>query len=242
MKRAIVFGATGGIGRAIAENMAENGWSLYIHYNHNQQEAGKMVQEFIGKYPDQEFFSLKLNFLAEDDVIKKIVSNLLPISAVIFTQGITNYQFLGSQELDEIEKIIQINLLAPIKITSLLESRLLKQAHGRVIFIGSVYGGQASALESVYSASKGGLSSFVQGYAREVASTNLTVNVIAPGAVDTPMNAIFDAETLNEVKNEIPAGRLADPKDISFWVENLLDERSDYLTGQTIYVDGGWLV
>ena len=109
MKRAIIFGATGGIGRAIAENMAENGWSLYIHYNHNQQEAGKMVQEFIEKYPDQEFFSLKLNFLAEDDVIKKIVSNLLPISAVIFTQGITNYQFLGSQELDEIEKIIQIN-------------------------------------------------------------------------------------------------------------------------------------
>ena len=156
MKRAIIFGATGGIGRAIAENMAENGWSLYIHYNHNQQEAGKMVQEFIENYPDQEFFSLKLNFLAEDDVIKKIISNLLPISAVIFTQGITNYQFLGSQELDEIEKIIQINLLAPIKITSLLESQLLKQAHGRIIFIGSVYGGQASALESVYSASKGG--------------------------------------------------------------------------------------
>ena len=128
MKRAIIFGATGGIGRAIAENMAENGWSLYIHYNHNQQEAGKMVQEFIENYPDQEFFSLKLNFLAEDDVIKKIISNLLPISAVIFTQGITNYQFLGSQELDEIEKIIQINLLAPIKITSLLESQLLKQA------------------------------------------------------------------------------------------------------------------
>lgn len=83
MKRAIIFGATGGIGRAIAENMAENGWSLYIHYNHNQQEAGKMVQEFIENYPDQEFFSLKLNFLAEDDVIKKIISNLLPISAVI---------------------------------------------------------------------------------------------------------------------------------------------------------------
>ena len=242
MRRAIIFGATGGIGRAIAEDMAENGWSLYIHYNQNKQEADEMIKEFIEKYPDQEFFPLKLNFLAEDDMLRKVVSNLLPISAVIFTQGVTNYQFLGSQELNEIEKIIQVNLLAPIKITSLLESQLLKREHGRIIFIGSVYGGQASALESVYSASKGGLSSFVQGYAREVASTKLTVNVIAPGAVDTPMNAIFDAGTLNEVKNEIPAGRLANPKDISFWVENLLDERSDYLTGQTIYVDGGWLV
>lgn len=243
MKRAIVFGATGGIGKAIAAQLAAKGWSLYIHFNHSSQEAEKMVAEFIDKYPSQEFFPLKLDFLAEDDeVIKTTVASLLPLNAAIFTQGITNYQFLGSQELTQIEKIMQINLLVPIKITSLLESQLLKRKHGRIIFIGSVYGGQASALESVYSASKGGLSSFAQGYAREVASAHLTVNVIAPGAVDTPMNAIFDAETLNEVKNEIPAGRLAEPSDIVFWVENLLDKRSDYLTGQTIYVDGGWLV
>ena len=242
MNRAIIFGATGGIGKAIATRLAERGWSLYIHYNHSEQEAKKMVDEFIEKYPKQDFFLLKLDFLSEDADIKKVIQNLLPINAVIFTQGITDYQFLGKQELNQIEKIIQVNLLAPIKITSLLESQLLKRNHGRIIFIGSVYGGQASALESVYSASKGGLSSFVQGYAREVASAHLTVNVIAPGAVDTPMNAIFDTETLNEVKNEIPAGRLAEPKDIVFWVENLLDKRSDYLTGQTIYVDGGWLV
>lgn len=242
MKRAIIFGATGGIGKTIAAELAEKGWSLYIHYNNSKRDAEEMVRELISKYPDQEFFSLKLDFLAKDEIIRKTISSLLPISAAIFTQGITNYQFLGSQGLDQIEKIMQVNLLVPIKITSLLESQLVKREHGRIVFIGSVYGGQASALESVYSASKGGLSSFVQGYAREVASANLTVNVIAPGAVDTPMNAIFDAETLNEVKNEIPAGRLAKPADISFWVENLLDERSDYLTGQTIYVDGGWLV
>ena len=242
MKRAIIFGATGGIGRAIASRLAETGWSLYIHYNHSSQEAKKMVDEFVEKYPQQEFFPLELDFLAKDESIKKIISSLLPLSAAIFTQGITNYQFLSSQNLEQIENVIRINLLTPIKITSLLESQLLNREHGRLIFIGSVYGGQASALESVYSASKGGLSRFVQGYAREVASAHLTVNVIAPGAVDTPMNAIFDAETLNEVKNEIPAGRLAEPKDVGFWVENLLDERSDYLTGQTIYVDGGWLV
>ena len=242
MKRAIIFGATGGIGRAIASRLAETGWSLYIHYNHSSQEAKKMVDEFVEKYPQQEFFPLELDFLAKDESIKKIISSLLPLSAAIFTQGITTYQFLSSQNLEQIENVIRINLLTPIKITSLLESQLLNREHGRLIFIGSVYGGQASALESVYSASKGGLSRFVQGYVREVASAHLTVNVIAPGAVDTPMNAIFDAETLNEVKNEIPAGRLAEPKDVVFWVENLLDERSDYLTGQTIYVDGGWLV
>lgn len=86
-----------------------------------------MVAEFIDKYPSQEFFPLKLDFLAEDEVIKTTVAGLLPLNAAIFTQGITNYQFLGSQELTQIEKIMQINLLVPIKITSLLESQLLKK-------------------------------------------------------------------------------------------------------------------
>ena len=121
MKRAIVFGATGGIGKAIAAQLAAKGWSLYIHFNHSSQEAEKMVAEFIDKYPSQEFFPLKLDFLAEDEVIKTTVAGLLPLNAAIFTQGITNYQFLGSQELTQIEKIMQINLLVPIKITSLLE-------------------------------------------------------------------------------------------------------------------------
>ena len=131
MKRAIIFGATGGIGRAIAENMAEKaGLYIFITIRTNKKPV-KWYRNSLKTYPDQEFYFIKIKcFWLEDDVIKKIVSNLLPISAVIFTQGITNYQFLGSQELDEIEKIIQINLLAPIKITSLLESHLLKQAHG----------------------------------------------------------------------------------------------------------------
>ena len=102
MKRAIVFGATGGIGKAIAAQLAAKGWSLYIHFNHSSQEAEKMVAEFIDKYPSQEFFPLKLDFLAEDEVIKTTVASLLPVNAAIFTQGITNYQFLGSQELTQI--------------------------------------------------------------------------------------------------------------------------------------------
>lgn len=77
MKRAIIFGATGGIGRAIASRLAETGWSLYIHYNHSSQEAKKMVDEFVEKYPQQEFFPLELDFLAKDESIK-IISSLLP--------------------------------------------------------------------------------------------------------------------------------------------------------------------
>ncbi|MBD5430345.1 SDR family oxidoreductase [Lactobacillus sp.] len=242
MKRAIIFGATGGIGQAIANELAADGWSLYLHYFKHHQKVFHLSEELIHKYPKQDFLTLKLDFCSSDEHLKKLISSLLPVNAVIFAHGITNFNFLGSQDLSTIDQVIKVNLTTPLKIVSLLEPMLLKADHGRIIFLGSVYGEQASAMETIYSATKGGLTSFAQGYGREVASSQLTVNVIAPGAVATQMNAIFSQETLEQVKGEIPAGRLAEPEDISFWVKNLLAPQADYLTGQTIYVDGGWLV
>lgn len=242
MKRAIVFGATGGIGKAICEDLADAGWSLYLHCNSNLEAASKASRELMEKYPRQDFIPIKLDFTVSDEKLENFVNNLLPVNAAVFAQGITKYGFLNDQKLSDIEKVMQINLTVPIKLTKLLESMLVKQDFSRIVYLGSVYGGQGSALESVYSATKSGLSRFAQSYAREMASTSLTVNVIAPGAVNTAMNAMFSEETLQEVKDEIPAGRLADGNDISFWVKNLLDKRSNYCTGQTIYITGGWLV
>lgn len=242
MKRAIIFGATGGIGQAIVKDLAADGWSLYLHCFSHQQKALDLANELMTQYPQQDFMTLKLDFNSSDETLKKVINSLLPVNSVIFAHGITDFNFLGSQDLSTIDQILKVNLTTPLKIVSLLEPMLLKADHGRIIFLGSVYGKQASAMETIYSATKGGLSSFAQGYGREVASSHLTVNVIAPGAVATQMNAIFSKETLEEVKDEIPAGRLAEPEDISFWVKNLLAPQADYLTGQTIYVDGGWLV
>lgn len=242
MKRAIVFGATGGIGQDISKDLAASGWSLYLHYNLNNQTAMKLAQKLFVKYPNQDFMPIQLDFNSNDAQLTKFAHNLLPVNAVIFAQGITNYGFLGDEDLANISELIKINLAVPIKLTKLLEPQLMKQSFSRIVYLGSVYGGDGSALESVYSATKGGLTRFAQAYAREVASNNLTVNVIAPGAVKTKMNAIFSKDTIEGVQEEIPVGRWAKGKDISYWVDTLLDERSSYLTGQTIYVSGGWLL
>ena len=242
MKRAIVFGATGGIGQAICRDLAEDGWSLYLHYNSKKEAAEELGQKLFTKYPDQDFMPIKLDFEVDDAQLSEFVQNLLPVNAAVFAQGVTNYGFLGDEALDNITRLIKINLTVPIKLTKLLEPQLMKQGFSRIVYLGSVYGGYGSALESVYSATKGGLSRFAQAYAREVASNNLTVNVIAPGAVKTNMNSIFSEDTIEEVQEEIPVGRWADGKDISYWIKVLLNERSSYLTGQTIYVTGGWLL
>ncbi|WP_283589128.1 elongation factor P 5-aminopentanone reductase [Lactobacillus gallinarum] len=242
MKRAIVFGATGGIGQAICRDLAEDGWSLYLHYNSKKEAAEELGQKLFTKYPDQDFMPIKLDFEVDDAQLSEFVQNLLPVNAAVFAQGVTNYGFLGDEDLDNITRLIKINLTVPIKLTKLLEPQLMKQGFSRIVYLGSVYGGYGSALESVYSATKGGLSRFAQAYAREVASNNLTVNVIAPGAVKTNMNSIFSEDTIEEVQEEIPVGRWADGRDISYWIKVLLNERSSYLTGQTIYVTGGWLL
>ena len=242
MKRAIVFGATGGIGQAICRDLAEDGWSLYLQYNSKKEAAEELGQKLFTKYPDQDFMPIKLDFEVDDAQLSEFVQNLLPVNAAVFAQGVTNYGFLGDEDLDNITRLIKINLTVPIKLTKLLEPQLMKQGFSRIVYLGSVYGGYGSALESVYSATKGGLSRFAQAYAREVASNNLTVNVIAPGAVKTNMNSIFSEDTIEEVQEEIPVGRWADGKDISYWIKVLLNERSSYLTGQTIYVTGGWLL
>ena len=242
MKRAIIFGATGGIGQAISSELAANGWSLYIHCCHQFDQAQKMVTDLMTKYPGQDFIPVKFDFASNNEELTKFISSLLPVNAAVFATGITKYGFLAEQNLIDIDQIMQVNLIVPVKITKLLEPILTKQEYSRIVYLGSVYGGQGSALETVYSATKAGLSRFSQAYAREVASTNLTVNVVAPGAVDTPMNAMFSQETMQEVRNEIPANRLGNGEDIAFWVKNLLDPKSSYCTGQTIYVSGGWLL
>lgn len=242
MKRAIVFGASGDIGKAICYQMAKDGWSIYLHYYSNEMQVIKMQKDLQNKFPNQDFFKVKLDFLADDKQLVKFVKNLFSVNAVVFAQGITHYGLLGQEKLDNISAIMNINLIVPIKLIRLFENVLLRQDFARIIFISSVYGLQASALESVYSSSKAGIIRFAQGYSRETASSNLTVNVLAPGAVDTKMNNIFSQQDLADLKNAIPASRFAKVEDISYWTSVLLSQKSNYLTGQTIAISGGWLV
>src|SRR5699024_934284 len=121
MKRAIVFGATGGIGQAICRDLAEGGWSLYLHYNSKKEVAEELGQKLFTKYPDQDFMPIKLDFEVDDAQLSEFVQNLLPVNAAVFAQGVTNYGFLGDEDLDNITRLIKINLTVPIKLTKLLE-------------------------------------------------------------------------------------------------------------------------
>lgn len=238
---ALVMGSSGDIGTSTAKNLAEKGWSLYLHYNRNRERIDKLRTELVEKYPKQDFIPIKFDM--EHDKVEALTQQIFGLDAVVFAQGNTYYKLLVDISEAEIDSLWNIHVKLPILILKQLQDKLAKTHHGRVVFIGSIYGKVGSAMEVVYSTVKGAMSSFADAYAKEVASLGISVNVVAPGAVNTKMNTKeFSSEDLASVKDEIPADRLANPDEIADLVSYLVNIKSNYLTGQTIYFAGGWLL
>ncbi|MFC6315742.1 elongation factor P 5-aminopentanone reductase [Lapidilactobacillus achengensis] len=237
--RAVVFGASGNIGGAICRQLAAAGWSVTMQAFKHQDVVLGLIKELSRAYPQQDFQS----FIC--DLTRPVAPDFWQtrgdFQALVFAQGTTDYQLFSSLSRDQIQRMFQLHLLTPMQLIQQAEAKLLQQEHGRIVFVGSIYGGVGSAMEVSYSTVKGAQSSFANAYAREVAGSGLTVNVVAPGAVATAMNADFSDQELADLRQEIPLGRLAQPEEIALWVTNLVAPQADYLTGQTLYVDGGWL-
>lgn len=240
MKWALIIGASGDIGQQIARDLAQDGWSLYLHYHQNTDKICNLAQELQTEYAKQDFLTLQYD-LTDCEHLEQITNNLFALDAVVFAQGTTWYSLFSELPAGQLSTMLKMQVETPLLLLQKLETKLTRSPNGRIVFIGSIYGGVGSAMEVGYSTVKGALSAFVSAYSKEVASLGITVNVVAPGAVDTQMNMTFAAEEKAAVAAEIPVGRFAKVSEISYWVQSLLSEKADYLTGQTLYVTGGWL-
>lgn len=237
---ALIMGSSGDIGASTAKNLANKGWSLYLHYNKNRERIDHLYQELRNQYPHQDFIPVQYDM--ENDHVDKLTSQIFGLDAIIFAQGNTYYKLLVDMDEQELDSLWNIHIKQPILILKELQDKLATKHHGRIVFIGSIYGKIGSAMEVVYSTVKGAMSSFADAYAKEVASLGISVNVVAPGAVDTKMNNEFSSQDLEAVREEIPANRLANSDEIADLVGYLVQIKSNYLTGQTIYFAGGWLL
>lgn len=240
MKWALLIGASGDIGENIAKDLAQKGWSLYLHGNSRVDKVNDLAECLSEKYKKQDFLVLKVDF-NQIEQVEEITAHLFSLDAIIFAQGTTKYGLYSQSDYVDTLEIMQMQVLSPLRLIQLLEDKLAKNGYGRIIFIGSVYGGAGSAMEVAYSTAKGAISAFSSAYSKEVASLGITVNTIAPGAVNTSMNSLFSNNQKEEINEQIPMGRFADTGEISYWVNALLDTQAAYLTGQTIYITGGWL-
>lgn len=236
-KFALITGASGGIGQAVSVKLAEEGYSLYLHYNHNMEGINRLLdslQRFGGEYiPVQADLSVPGGY-------KKIIPDIFSLDAIIHNSGTAQYGLLTEIQQAEIEALMNLHVTSPLLMTKELLPKLLTKGGGNIIVVSSIWGQTGAACEVAYSAAKGAQIAFAKALSKEVALSGVRVNAIAPGAVETAMLKDFTEEELNAVKSEIPMGRLALPADIANAISFLLSEKASYITGQVMAVNGGW--
>lgn len=236
-KYALITGASGGIGQAVALKLASLGYHLYLHFNKNEKsilELLEQLESFGGEY-----ITIQAD-LEEGEGYKKICANIFSLDAIIHCSGNTHYGLFVDMKQEEVESLIRVHVTTPLMITKEMLPKLIKKRSGNVILISSIWGQTGAACEVAYSAAKGAQISFVKALSKEVALNGVRVNAIAPGAVETPMMSQFSEEDKQMLQYEIPMGRLALPEEIANGVKFLLSNESSYITGQVLAINGGW--
>ncbi len=238
---ALVTGASRGIGKAIATELANKGYNLIITCEKSEIELKQLEKELLEKGVECLSYCGSIEEKDFQDELFAYINKLdITISTLINNAAVSSISLLQDMEDDLIEKIISINLKAPILLTKRVIKEMISNKKGKIINISSVWGIYGASCESVYSATKAGLNIFTKSIAKELAPSNIQVNCVACGLVDTDMNNDIQEEDLISIINDIPANRIAKTKDIAKMVLSIL-ETSDYLTGQTIQIDGGWM-
>ncbi len=235
-KVVLVTGASRGIGRAIAENFMAYGATVI------GTATSKRGAEIISNYLGVSGNGLILNVVDQesiDRVLVDIYAEFGDIDILVNNVGITCDNLLMRMSDNEWNDIINTNLTSVFRLSKIVIRSMMKKRFGRVITIGSVVGVMGNAGQTNYAAAKAGLIGFSKSLAREVASRGITVNVIAPGFIDTDMTRTLTEDQRAGILSSVPANRLGDVQEIAYAVIFLASDNAGYITGETLHVNGG---
>ena len=238
-KVTLVTGASRGIGRAIAETLGKAGATVI---GTATSEAGaEAISDYFAKanLKGQGMVLDVTNDESISDVTKMIVADYGTISILINNAGITRDNLLMRMKNNEWDDIIETNLSSVFKLSKICLRGMMKARHGRIISIASVVGSTGNAGQTNYAAAKAGIIGFSKSLAREIGSRGITVNVVAPGFIDTDMTKALSDEQRNGMLTKIPLGKLGSPNDIAHAVLFLASDMGAYVTGETLHVNGG---
>lgn len=241
-KTAFVSGASRGIGKAIARALAEKGYHLGITCEKNtsllesvaeelRQDFHVQIYTFTGDMGDHRFV---------EETANQLLEQFGHIDVVVNNAGISHIGLLTDVTPEEWNRILSVNLSSCFYTARSFVPGMVKRQSGRIVSISSMWGNVGASCEVAYSASKGGIHAFTKALAKELAPSDIAVNAIACGVIDTDMNAFLSPEERAELTDEIPAGRFASPEEVADAVIHLLESPS-YLTGQILSMDGGYI-
>lgn len=237
----LVLGASGAIGSAIAYELAEEGWSLYLQYNSSEVFVKDLLHELMTRYPKQEFMLIKANLL-EADAAEKIAQSIFSLQAIVVASGQSLYKLIDDTTPEDMQALWRVHVQTPIELITKLSRKLRQHDLSYVTMIGSIWGEAGGAGEVLYSTVKGAIHAFVKAYAQEVAYNGIHVNAVAPGLIATKMNGHLSSEELQQLVEEIPMARAGKPEEVAYSVRFLQSGKADYMTGQILRLNGGWYI
>ena len=242
-KVAFITGATRGIGKAIALELANEGYNIALNYRTENEALENLKKEIseigVECYPVQGDVSK-----AEDSerMTKEIIEHFEQIDVLVNNAGITKDNLILRMKEEEFTDVINVNLVGTFNITKNVIKYMTKKRYGKIINLSSVVGISGNAGQSNYAASKAGIIGFTKSIAKELASRNITANAVAPGFIQTDMTNVLKDEIKEAIEGTIPLKRLGTAEDVAKVVKFLASEESSYITGQVINVDGGMLM
>lgn len=239
-KSALVTGASRGIGRSIAIQLAEEGYNVVVNYAGNKEKADAVVEEIKAK--GVESFAIQANVANGDEVkamIKEVVSQFGSVDVLVNNAGITRDNLLMRMKEQEWDDVIDTNLKGVFNCIQKVTPQMLRQKGGSIINLSSVVGAVGNPGQANYVATKAGVIGLTKSAAKELASRHITVNAVAPGFIVSDMTDALSDELKAQMLEQIPLAEFGEDSDIAHTVAFLASEKAKYITGQTIHVNGG---
>ena len=242
-KVAVITGGTRGIGRAIAEKFADNGADIAIIATRSSQLAEEGINELKAKGVNARLYLCDVSKVEEvTATCEEIIADFDRVDILVNNAGITRDNLLPGLSIMDIDDVIDVNLKGSMFVTQSFIRKLIKQRHGNIINISSVVGLMGNKGQTNYAASKAGIVGFTKSVAKEYGRKNIRCNAIAPGYIITDMTEKLSEDQTEEIKKNLPLGKLGTPENVADLALFLASDNSSYITGEVIKVDGGMYV
>ena len=244
MKTALITGASGGIGIKTAELFLKNGYNVIAQYNRNVGPL-ENLKNSVGENLAGNIFPVKCNFADSSEVYnmtKDIGRRFTDIDVLINNAGTDLIKLITRTSEKEWDEIFDVNIKAAFILTSFALEKMIDKKRGKIVNVSSVWGKSGASCEAAYSASKAALIGFTKAVAKEAAPSNINVNCVCPGVIDTKMNDCFSETEKKDIIASTPLGRMGRPEEIAKLIFYLCSDDADFITGEVITADGGFIL
>lgn len=243
MKTAVITGASRGIGRATAIAFAKNGYNTVICYN-NSEESAKELETAL-KNEGHSAIAIKADVRSKEDIkrlFEAAYSAYGRIDVLVNNAGVSSFGLLNEASDDEFDYINDVNYKGTFIACREVIPYMLKEHSGSIVNVSSVWGIAGASCECIYSASKAAVICLTKSLAKELGPSGIRVNCVAPGVIDTDMNAYFSDDTMAELSEQTPLCRIGEPSEVAEAILFLASDKASFVTGQTLTVDGGFIL